>query len=92
MGQQGADMGTSATLAGGIFTQTAISAVLPFMVPVFAVYDVASAIHTAKLTQRCNTEWNEITKEWNEKFSVDQRENHVISLLEFNPTTTPMIT
>lgn len=70
LGHHGADMGSNATLAGGICTQVLASSVAPFMVPVFAVYDIATTFQSWRATHKCQKEWSRITWEWNDKYSI----------------------
>jgi hypothetical protein len=70
LGHHGADMGSNATLAGGVCTQVVASSVAPFMVPVFAVYDIATALQSWRATHKCKNEWRRITCEWNDKYSI----------------------
>jgi hypothetical protein len=74
LGHHGADVGSNATLAGGICTQLAASAVVPFLLPAFVVYDVATTVHSVKATHKCQKEWNDISRVWNEKFSIALQE------------------
>merc|ERR1712129_16794 len=68
MGHHGADMESSATLAGGIATQVIASSLVPFLIPVFVVYDVAVAVKSTRDTHLCQNEWSEISRDWNENF------------------------
>mmetsp|Transcript_12436 Transcript_12436/g.18157 ORF Transcript_12436/g.18157 Transcript_12436/m.18157 type:complete len:336 (-) Transcript_12436:39-1046(-) len=68
MGHHGADMGSSATLAGSVCTQVVASALVPVIMPVFAVYDVAVAVKSWRDSHACQKEWNVISQDWNEKF------------------------
>eukprot|EP00980_Cylindrotheca_fusiformis_P029174 scaffold22742_cov139-Cylindrotheca_fusiformis.AAC.7 len=70
LGHPGADMDSNANLAGGICTQVVASSVAPFMVPVCAVYDIASTVQSWRATHKCQTEWRRITLEWNDKYSI----------------------
>ena len=46
MGHHGADMATGAKLAGSVCTQAAVTTVVPLMLPVFAAYDITTAVDT----------------------------------------------
>lgn len=83
MGHHGADMATGAKLAGSVCTQAAVTTVVPLMLPVFAAYDITTAVQSWKETSKCKNEWSAISKEWNEKFAFAQhlQQNERISAI-----------
>lgn len=70
VGQHGADIGSNATIAGGIVSQIVASAIVPFAAPVFVAYDIANAVKSMRASHQCQKEWRRITWEWNDRYSV----------------------